>query len=191
MQFSDINDLELKKFLRSNFRTGTPEDAIAASLTSGTGDSQIVFTCDTKGVFGNSISVAIIESSEDNCDLSFSFDVTTKELIIYPQKTSGSIVSTSSDVADILNANPTVSSYMTVTGGSGVIDTLEETNLASGTNGTEGIGYLTRYIIGDVIYFCLEDADFSSTGKWKKTGTELSYDSVLDYSETLDYDEIL
>lgn len=193
MSFNQVKDLNLRKFLINNFKVGTPSDSVAASLTLGMGDQQIVFTALDSGVVGNTISVSILDSGEDNSSLSFSFDIISKHLIIYPQKTSGSIISTCSDIADALNAHATVSSYLSTTGGIGTIEVQDETNLSGGSNGTEGLGKCTEYINGDIIYFCFNDADYSSTGKWRKHGSssEIGYDEILDYGEILDYDDIL
>lgn len=190
MRLEDIKNFELRDFIKNNFRIGTPVDAVKASLTNGSGDSEITFTSFFAGTQGNSISVSILDSGEDDSDLSFTFDIPTKSLIIYPKKESGSITSTCDEVADALNANPTVSAYLDIVGGSGVISTSTEANLSGGINGTEGFAKITRYIQGDVIYFCFDDADILSTGKWKKIN-HLSYESILDYDDILDYDEIL
>lgn len=191
MVFNDIKDFYLKKILKNNFQIGTPSDSVASSLTFGTGDSEIVFTAVDSGIQGDNISVSILDSGESDSSFSISFDIITRELIIYPEKISNSVTSTSSDIADSLNSDVTVLAYLSVTGGSGVVDLQAKTSLSGGSNGTEGIGKFTEYIYNDNIYFCLDDADFSSTGKWRKVGSEISYDGVFNYDEILDYDSIL
>lgn len=192
MSFNDIKNLPLRTFLKDNFKVGIPIDSVQASLAFGTGDSQISFQAVTGGIQGNFISVKIVNSSENDCLLSFTFDVINKLLTIYPEKVSGSIVSIGSDIADLLNSDLTVSEYLTTTGGSGVVDWQVETNLSGGINGSEGIAGVTRYVHGNDIYICYQSCDYSSTGNWRKiSGSSISYDSVLDYDEILDYNEIL
>lgn len=194
MEFSELNTFYLRKFLKQNFKAQAPVEAVSSSLTFGTGDSEIVFTAVDKGVGGDNISVSILDSEEDS-DLSFSFDIISKALVIYPEKTSDAVSSTCEDIADALNANLTIQNYVSVSGGTGLIDLQAKTNLSGGVNGSVAIGGFSKYVDGNDVYFCFEDSDFSSTEKWRKASGEstgdLDYDSILNYNEVLDYDEIL
>lgn len=123
--------------------------AAASYTTSLSGDdNDLVFTAVKAGTEGNSLTIAYIDPSANDAELSL--DWTYPDLVVnLATGAGGAITSTADDIAAAIAADEVVSRYFSVANaaandGSGVVTALSEQSLASGTEGT-----FTTYQSGD------------------------------------------
>ena len=148
---------------------GTPVHAVAASLTtnlSNASNNDVVFTAKVAGVAGNSISIEYVISGTGS---TATVAVVDKAITI----TAGSAC-TADTMKAAVEASTAAAALVSVADkagndGTGVIDTLAKTNLASGSNATEG-SKGDQLIDADYLYTATANVEIYSTAGWEKVG---------------------
>lgn len=105
---------------------------VAASLTLGTGTSQLTLTAKTAGADGNDITVALVDPDANNATLSVA--LSGKAITVnLATSAGGAITSTAALIKAALDANAGIAALIdTVSGGTGVVVETAATNLAGG-----------------------------------------------------------
>ena len=119
-------------------------EADAATLTVGTGNSQLILTANEPGVGGNAITIALVVT-DANVDPS-TVDVDGNDIVVTLKSTdvgSGTITETYAGLVAVLNEHDVASQLVTASDGagdgSGTVVALAETSLAGGADEGEGV----------------------------------------------------
>lgn len=149
-----------------------PVNAVAAALTTNlTGtNNDLVFTAKTKGVAGNSITVALIDPGEETA--TEAVEVTGTDIVVTLRSVS-STLSTAAQVKTAIEANATANALVAVTNkaandGTGVVTAMAEDALEGGVDGTLGEPWEQRWVT-DTLYMAASDAGNTiSSANWYK-----------------------
>jgi hypothetical protein len=149
-----------------------PVNAVASVLsTSMTGDNNdLTITAKTKGVVGDSITIALVDPGEDaEAEV---VTVTGTDIVVTLRSATGTL-STAAEVKAAIEASAAAAALVTVAfkgtdTGAGNVTALTETPLASGVDGTVGTAWEARYN-GGYLYLCASDAGNTISGaNWVK-----------------------
>jgi len=107
---------------------------VAATLTSGVGTSQLVFTSNQIGLAGNEISVALVDPAGNSQALAVSESLNAITVSLETDG-GGTIVSTADEVKAALDGDATIAALISTTsGGTGVVVADAQTNLTGGVD---------------------------------------------------------
>lgn len=130
----DLRNPELKEFFAQNCNDVVPVPAVAASKVYGTSTSVVTITYDTTGTVGNNFTMAIVSAAEDGA-LALAFNPQTQALVVTPAR-STTDTTTGAELAIAINADPTISGFVTASaGGVGIMANVAATALTGGVDG--------------------------------------------------------
>ena len=130
-----LKNPHLQTFFQKNFNAITPVEAVQAYATYGTSTSVITLTAVKYGTVGENFTMAIESASEDG-SLALAFNPQTQTLVVTPARSGGSDTTTGAQLQTAINADPTISSFVTASaGGAGIMAEVEATALDNGVDG--------------------------------------------------------
>jgi len=133
--YSDLRNPELKEFFKQNKNYVVPVEAVKALKVFGTSTSVITLTADKFGGVGTIFTMAITSASTDG-SLALAFNPQTQTLVVTPARSGGSNTTTGAQLETAINADPTISTFVTASaGGAGIMADVVETALAGGVDG--------------------------------------------------------
>lgn len=147
MKFTDLKDPLLSAFFEKNFNKVTPVEAVQASHTYGTSTSVVTLTAVKYGTVGHNFTMAIVSAGED-ASLSLAFNPQTQTLVVTPAYSTGADTTTGAELQAAINADPTISGFVTASdGGVGIMAEVAATALSGGVDGNIN-GIAAERIIG-------------------------------------------
>lgn len=170
--------LENKKLLRPDvvMEEIQGEDAVAASLIVGSGNSAFTLTAKSAGVSANAIRIALVDPAAASAALSVTVSASDITVNLATDGT-GIITSTAAQVRDAINASAEASTLVTASlpstsDGTGVVAAQAMTNLTGGADGTvvgvrtrrRGFIALTDYVKNMVLVWSTSDRTVA--GAW-------------------------
>ena len=188
MEFRDgIKNPELVRFMSKNFNAITPVEAVKASKTYGATTSVITLTADKYGTVGNNFTMAIVSASEDG-SLALSFNPQTQTLVVTPARSTGADTTTGAELETAINADPTISGFVTASaGGAGIMAEVEATALAGGVDGNINAIAASRTIGSSTSVVTLTAAKAGANGN--TFNINITSSSSTTASLTLDFDK--
>ena len=143
---STLLDLIITRIKESHSASASdPVNAVASTLTTAlAGDNNdLVFTAKTKGVIGDSITVAYVDPGGVTAELGVVVTGTT--IVVNLGRTSSAIDTTATALKAAIEATPAAAALVSVANsgsdtGAGLVTEMDETALDNGVDGTEGLG---------------------------------------------------
>lgn len=130
-----LKNPELQRFFDKNFNAVTPVEAVQATETFGATTSVVTLTAVKYGTVGNNFTMAIESASEDGA-LALAFNPQTQTLVVTPARAAASDTTTGAELETAINADGTISSFVTASaGGVGIMAEAVAAPLTGGVDG--------------------------------------------------------